>query len=407
MKRFFLIMLAMIITLVCYADQNTTAPPATKVLLGNERIDEPQYSKLLENKRLGIFTNQSGVNSKMELTADRLLQKYNLQAIYVPEHGFFGAVEAGETFDNSTYQNINVYSLYGKDRRPSADMLANIDAIVVDIQDVGTRHYTYFSSLAYIMEECAKLNKEVIILDRPNPLGGAVQGPIMKPENATFIGLYAIPLRHGMTIGEFAKYINQEENINCKLSIIPMMNWRRNMLWKDTGLPWVQSSPLIPTAESTLLYGITGVCGDTNISVGVGTAKPFHFAGAAYADAKQLKSALDALQIKGVLFRSACYIPRYGINDGKNIQGVEIYLTSPHKVNLPELGYQIAYTFRQLYPDYIEYPERGYHLPGYKVDIALGENSIRLGEEPHATFARWEKECLEFQNKASIYLLYK
>lgn len=407
MKKIFLLILSIMLITGCTANKDTHDPTLPKVILGNERIDEPEYNKLLQNKRLGIFTNQSGVNSKMELTVDRLNNKYGLQAIYVPEHGFFGAITAGEQVDDTYYNGIKVFSLYGKYRKPSADMLAPIDAMVIDIQDVGTRHYTYFSSLAYIMEECAKLDKEVIILDRPNPLGGAMQGPVLKAENSTFIGLYTIPLRHGLTIGEFAQYINKEEKINCKLSVIPMKNWNHNMLWQDTGLEWVQSSPLIPTADTALLYAVTGVCGDTNISVGVGTAKPFHFVGADYADAQKLKVALDALNIKGVLFRSASYIPRYGNNKGKSIQGVEIYLLEPHKINLPELEYQLAYTFRQLYPEQIKYPERGYRQPGYKVDIALGESSMRIGENPQTVFTRWQNECAAFHKKAEAYLLYK
>lgn len=404
-KIFFLLLVFLLITGCTPAKQEQ--PAAGQTILGTDRLAEPEYSKLLQGKALGLFTNQSGVNSKLELTADRLGKNYTLKAIYVPEHGFYSAVRAGQKIKNSAYNNIPVYSLYGDNRRPTPAMLKDIDAMVVDIQDVGTRHYTYFSSLAYIMEECAKLNKEVIVLDRPNPLGGTVQGPVLKPEYATFIGLYSIPLRHGLTIGEYARYINEEEQIKCQLQVVPMKNWQRNMLWQDTGLEWVQPSPLIPTAETALLYGVTGICGDTNLAVGVGTAKPFHFVGADYVNAQQLKQALDALGLEGVRFRSASFIPRYGKNENKCIQGVEIYLTSPSTVNLPELEYAIASTVKALYPDRLEFPERGYKQPGYKVDIALGENSLRQGEEPKSTFARWHKECAEFQKKAQPYLLYK
>lgn len=405
-KIIFLLLVCMLLSGCGTAKQDPSAA-AERTILGTERIDEPEYSKLLQGKALGLFTNQSGVNGSLELTADRLGQSYCLKAIYVPEHGFYSAVRAGKKIQNSTYNDVPIYSLYGDNRRPTPAMLEGIDVMVVDIQDVGTRHYTYFSSLAYIMEECAKLNKDVIILDRPNPLGGAVQGPVLKPEYATFIGLYSIPLRHGLTIGEYAQYINKEENINCKLQVIPMKNWKRSMLWQDTGLEWVQPSPLISTVETAILYGVTGICGDTNMAVGVGTAKPFHFVGAEYANAHQLKQALDSLGLKGVRFRSASFIPRYGRNKDKCIQGVEIYITNPRTVNLPELEYTIASTVMALYPNNVEFTKRGYKQPGYKADIALGEDSLRQGEAPQQAFARWQKECEEFQKKAEPYLLYK
>lgn len=407
MRKIIFLLLVCLLLAGCGTAKQDSSAAAERTILGTERIDEPEYSKLLQGKALGLFTNQSGVNGNLELTADRLDQRYDLKAIYVPEHGFYSAVRAGKKIQNSTYNNLPIYSLYGDNRRPTPSMLEDIDAMVVDIQDVGTRHYTYFSTLAYIMEECAKLNKEVIILDRPNPLGGTVQGPVLKPEYATFIGLYSIPLRHGLTIGEYAKYINQEEHINCKLQVIPMKNWKRSMLWQDTGLEWVQPSPLIPTSETAILYGVTGICGDTNMAVGVGTAKPFHFVGAEYANAHQLKEALDSLGLEGVRFRSASFIPRYGKNKDKCIQGVEIYITNPKTVNLPELEYTIASTVMSLYPSNVEFTKRGYKQPGYKADIALGEDSLRQGEAPQQAFARWQKECTEFQKKAQPYLLYK
>ena len=215
MRKIIFLLLVFLLLAGCAPVQQQPAPEA-KTILGTDRINEPEYSKLLQNKALGLFTNQSGVNNSLQLTADSLREKYSLKAIYVPEHGFYSAVRAGKKINHSAYNSIPIYSLYGDNRRPTPAMLNGIDAMVVDIQDVGTRHYTYFSSLAYIMEECAKLNKEVIILDRPNPLGGAVQGPVLKPEHATFIGLYSIPLRHGLTIGEYAQYINKTNYIKSR-----------------------------------------------------------------------------------------------------------------------------------------------------------------------------------------------
>ena len=393
-------LLIMLLTMTAAAKEN-------RVTLGIERIDEPFVQEQLAGKMLGLFTNQSGVDSRLRSSVALLQEKYNLTALFVPEHGLFGAVAAGETFASHSYKNIPVHSLYGATRRPTPEMLAQIDAMVVDIQDVGIRHYTYFSSLAYIMEECAKEKKQVIVLDRPNPLGGTIQGPVLKPEYKTFIGLYELPLRHGLTIGEFARYINSTQHIDCDLKVIPMKGWHRRQLWQDTGLPWVQTSPLIPTPETALLYGVTGVCGDSNLSVGVGTAKPFYFVGAPFADADAVKAALDARHLAGVAFRAARFTPRYGAYQDELVQGVEIYLTDVRRVNLPELDYTLLSTFKSLYPEQIKTPERGYGSKGYKLDIALGESSLREGEAAETAFARWQQECADFTQQVKPYLLYK
>ncbi len=379
----------------------------TKTILGIERMQEPEIAAIFAGKRVGVFTNQSGIDSKLNSSIDLLRDKLTVNAIFVPEHGLLGAVAAGEKFSDSKYEGITVYSLYGNSRRPSKEMLESIDIIAVDIQDVGVRHYTYTSSLAYIMEECAKFNKQVVVFDRPNPLGGAIQGPVLKEKFKSFIGLYTIPLRHGLTIGEFAAYINTEEKINCNLKVIPMKNWRRSMLWQDTKLPWVQTSPLIPTAETTFLYGTTGVCGDTNLSVGVGTAKPFYFIGAPFADADKVVKSLQNLGIEGVAFRKAAFTPKYGKYKDELVKGAEIYILNPREVNFPELGYLLANTMQKLYSkEMAELPARS-GSKGLVVEIALGEDSLVKQEEPVKVFARWRQECQLFKEKSSPYLLYK
>ncbi len=399
MRKIFLLFICCLLLAACSVD--------ARVILGVERLAEPEVQAILTKQRLGLFTNQSGVDSKLNSSVDLVRSQYNLTAIFVPEHGLFGAVAAGEKFGSHEYEKIPVHSLYGDSRRPSKKMLDAIDVMLVDIQDVGIRHYTYFSSLAYIMEECAKQHKKIVVLDRPNPLGGAMQGPVLKEQYATFIGLYPIPLRHGLTIGEFARYINTEQKINCRLEVVPLKNYRRRMLWRDTKLPWVLTSPLIPTADTALLYGVTGVSGDSNLSVGVGTAQPFQLIGAPFADAREVKQALDALQLHGAAFRAAAFTPRYGAYAGELVQGVEIYLTDKRHVNLPELDYLLLSTFRRLYPDKLSFPERGYGAEGYKLDIALGESSLREGETPETAFARWREECAAFAQQVQPYLLYE
>lgn len=412
-KLLFILSMIMLLPLSGFAGHNKVSTATTmttdkqvKTCLGIDRVGEPAVDAKLANQRVGIFSNQSGINSKLENSVDVLLNKYNVTAIFTPEHGLLGAIAAGEDYGDEKYKGITVYSLYGENRRPTKAMLDTVDVIAVDIQDVGVRHYTYTSSLAYIMEECAKYNKKVVIFDRPNPLGGAVEGPMLKPQFKSFIGLYELPLRHGLTLGEFARYINAEANINCPLEVVTMKNWHRNMLWSDTKLPWVQPSPRIPTAETAILYDITGICGDTNLSIGTGTAKPFYFVGAPYADAEQVKQKLEQLNIQGIGFRKAGFVPYTGNFSGELVQAVELYVSDPKLINLPELGYSIAYTFQELYPEQLiklpVFPETTEH----SINLALGEDSLMKHEKPTDVFPRWRKECEAFKAKAKAYYLY-
>lgn len=396
----------LLILLSCLLMLLTANLCSAQVTLGVERLGEPEVQRLLAQKRIGLFTNQSGVDSKLTSSVELVKRHADLQAIFVPEHGLFGAVAAGDEVQSHDYAGIPVISLYGDTRRPTQEMLEKIDALLVDIQDVGIRHYTYFSSLAYIMEECAKHDKEVIILDRPNPLGGAIEGPVLKKEYATFVGLFPLPLRHGLTIGEFARYINKTQKINCKLEVVRMKGWKRSMLWEDTGLPWVMTSPQIPTAETALLYGVTGVIGDSTLSVGIGTTKPFAFVGAPFAEAQQVKAALGALEINGVAFRTASFTPRYGEYAGELVRGVEVYVLDARKVNLAELQYKIYLALKKLYPEKVQSQKREY-ADGYKMDIVLGESSLRECADEKETFARWQKECTDFAEEVQPYLLYK
>lgn len=393
-----------VFALLLLLSNQPAAETAARVVPGVERVAE--YDGLLQGKRVGLLTNQTGVDSKLRSTVDILWERYHLTALFVPEHGFYGAIKAGEEFSDDDFHGLEVFSLYGDSKRPSDEMLQEIDVLCVDLQDIGVRHYTYVSSMAYAMEACAKAGKPVVVFDRPNPLGGKIEGPVLKPGYESFIGLYAMPLRHGLTIGEYAAYINGHYGIGCQLTVIPMKNWKRSMLWQDTGLLWVGTSPLIPTADTVFLYAVTGVAGDTSLSVGVGTAKPFYYVGAPFADEEQVYAALTELNLPYVLFRPAAFIPRYGKYKDELVKGVEIYLTEPDKVNTAELGYLIVYKLHQLYPEQVLFPERGY-VDGYKADIALGEDSLRLHEAPETVFARWRSEDAAFAREIRPYLLYK
>lgn len=394
------------VCLFMFACTNAQADNKGKgTVIGLERIKETKTFDRLKGKRVGVFTNQTGVDRNMRTSTDVLRDYFNVTAIFTPEHGLEGVVKAGEKVGDSSYKNIPVISLYGKSRRPSKEMLDRVDAIVVDIQDVGVRHYTYISSVAYLLEECAKYKKKIVILDRPNPLGGVMQGPVIKPENLTFIGIAEIPLRHGLTMGEFALFYNGEQKINCDLEVVKMKNWKRNMLWRDTGLPWVQTSPHIPTADTAIAYCVMGFCGDAGIDNGVGTTKPFAFAGATWADGEKIKNFLDDLKIKGVAWRKATYAKN--ISNNAVFQGVEFFVNDPINVNLPELGYQITNSFRTLYPTkFTDFPRSPYDKK-YRLLKSLGEDSVLKNEKPAAVFKRWTKECEDFRAKSEPYLLYK
>ena len=248
-----------------------TAIRREPVKLGIDNVDD--YLYLFKDKRVGLITNQTGVNSQLESTIDVLRQKANMVALFSPEHGIRGAAAAGDKVasgvDGKT--GIPVHSLYGATRKPTAEMLADIDVLCFDIQDVGARFYTYISTMAYAMESCREQNKLFVVFDRPNPIGGeAVEGPVLKQGLQSFIGLYPIPIRHGMTVGELARLFNEEFNINTDLAVVKMSGWQRRMYWEDTGLTWIMTSPNIPTPDTALVYPGTGLLGGTNISEGVG-----------------------------------------------------------------------------------------------------------------------------------------
>lgn len=385
-------------------DHKKAAAQGPAVTLGIERLGE--YAQLFAGKRVGLITNQTGVDSKLRSSEDILLEQTDLTGIFVPEHGLFGAIAAGDDVEGAEYKGVKVYSLYGATKRPTPAMLDTIDVMTVDIQDVGARHYTYISTMAYAMEECAKAGKKFVVFDRPNPLGGMIEGPTLKKGQESFIGLYPVPLRHGMTIGEYARYINDTQKLGLDLTVIPMQGWQRWMYWQDTGLPWVGTSPQIPTAATALYYVTTGILGDTDLSVGIGTTKPFYYVGAPFADKEELAAKLNGLQLPGVHFRPAAFIPAYGAFAGELCQGVELYITDAEAYRAAATGANILRCIEELYPDKVVYPAR-YGGEGYKIDIALGETALRAGVPLERLLPRWDREAQEFAEQVQPYLLYK
>ena len=298
----------------------------------------------LKGRRVGLVTNPSGVDRHLKSTIDILFEapEVNLVALYGPEHGVRGDVYAGgkvaDTKDEAT--GLPVYSLYGATRKPTPEMLDGIDVMVYDIQDVGARSYTFISTLGLVMEACAAKDIEVMVLDRPNPLSGnKIEGCYVEQPFNSFVSQYRIPYVYGLTVGELATMINEEglnrgqkgdqEPVKCKLTVVPMEGWTRDMLYEDTGLPWVLPSPNIPFKESPMYYVSSGLCGELYgfMNIGVGYTLPFQVFGAEWLDPDKLKSRLESYELPGISFRTIWYKPYFGSLAGKLVKGLHFFFT--------------------------------------------------------------------------------
>src|SRR6185436_12713586 len=284
--------------------------------LGLEVLLESKLN-LLQGARVGLIVNPASIDSRFRHAADRFHQhpQINLTALFGPQHGI-----RGETQDNmiewqsfrDKRTGLPAYSLYGETRKPTPEMLDGVDVLVFDIQDVGTRVYTFIYTMALAMEAARDCGKRFVVLDRPNPINGVqIEGNILEPEFQSFVGMFPIPMRHGMTIGELALIFNQEFGIGCDLEVVQMEGWHRNMWFEDTGLPWVMPSPNMPTVDTAIVYPGTVMFEGTNISEGRGTTRPFELTGAPWPIAERFAEQLNALKLDGVLFRPAVFEPTF------------------------------------------------------------------------------------------------
>ncbi len=328
---------------------------------GIEVLRENGFEQL-KGKRVGLITNPTGVDNSLKSTIDILNEApdVKLVALFAPEHGVRGDVTAGATVSNTVdaTTGVKVYSLYGTTKKPTAEMLANVDALVYDIQDNGCRSYTFISTMAMAMEQCARLGKEFVVLDRPNPLGGnKVEGLSTDADDISFVSYLRIPYIYGLTPGELARMIVGENMIKSdrplKLTVIPMEGWDREMLFEDTVMPWVLPSPHIPTPQTALFYPATGILGELDyMSIGVGYTMPFRCFAAEWVDATKLADALTNLHIPGVAFRPMHYKPYYGLNKGVNIHGVELYITDYDQAPLTLIQFYVMETVAKMYPSH-------------------------------------------------------
>lgn len=358
-----------------------------KIKLGIEVLEEDDFQPLL-GKRVALVTNPSGVDSKLISTIDILNngEGFELVALFGPEHGIRGNVEGGDKIDNSIdlKTGLPVYSLYGSSYNPDSVALANIDVFVYDIQDIGCRSYTYISTLGKIMESASKFNKQVIVLDRPNPLGGnRIEGSIVEADFFSFIGQYPIPYVYGLTVGELAKLINEEGMLNkgvkCNLEIIPMKNWKREFVFEDTGLMWVPTSPHIPHKDSPFFYVMSGIVGELRdvISIGVGYTLPFQTFAYKNVNGIELAEKLNGLELEGLRFMPISYTPYYAFSQGETISGVEVFITNYNTAPLMKTQLYVLQELKKIYPDYNIFEEtKRRHLNAF--DKAMGTDILRM-----------------------------
>lgn len=317
--------------------------------LGIENLDK--YIHLFKNKRVGLITNHTGLNQNMESTIDILKERVNLVALFAPEHGVRGDIEAGDKVDSyiDPSTNLTVYSLYGETRKPTEEMLKDIDILCYDIQDVGVRFYTYIYTMAYSMIAAKENNIEFIVFDRPNPLGGEkVEGNILDLKYRSFVGYYPLVQRYGLTVGELAELFNNEYNINSKLHVIPLEGWKRNMTFNQTGLDWILPSPNLPTMISSFAYLATCYFEGTNISEGRGTTKPFEFFGSPWLKNKELIERLNKEKHTGVKFRETYFTPLMSKYKNEFCKGVEVIVTNIDEFNPVLLGMSLLINIKEL-----------------------------------------------------------
>ncbi|GHT54026.1 hypothetical protein FACS189451_08310 [Bacteroidia bacterium] len=410
MKKLFLVIAALLVVNGLSA----------RVKPGIEVLQENRF-KQLEGKRVGLLTNPTGVDSRLKSTIDILFEapEVKLIALYSPEHGIRGDVTAGGEIGNSKDERtgLPVYSLYGRNKKPSPEMLQGIDVLVYDMQDIGCRSYTYISTMGLAMEAAAENNLEFVVLDRPNPLGGnRFEGqPHVESQLVSMVSQFPITYVHGFTVGELAHFLNDEgllkDRVKCPLTVVKMKGWKRKMNFEATGLPWVISSPHVPHANTAYFYAMSGILGELySFNIGVGYTLPFELFAAEWIDAEKLTANLNGLKIPGVQFRPIHYKPYYGAQKDVYLHGVQTYITDAGKIPLTLIQFYVMQECHQLFPDKNVFelcePSR---LNMF--DKVCGTSQIRETFSQTFTVASiqeiWNKDVDNFKKKAKQYFLYR
>ena len=412
MKKFFIVSL---LCILCGAAQAQNI----KIKTGIEVLKEQNF-KCLEGKRVGLITNPTGVDNQMKSTVDILHEapNVNLVALYGPEHGVRGDVHAGDHVTDNTDAStgLPVYSLYGKTRKATPEMLKDVDVLVYDIQDNGCRSFTYISTMGLAMEAAAENGKELIVLDRPNPLGGLkIEGNLAEDDCISFVSQFKIPYIYGLTCGELALMLNAEKMLTdgkqCKLQVVKMKGWKRKMDYVQTGLQWIPSSPHVPHTHSSFFYPVSGILGELGyMSIGVGYTIPFQMFAAPWVEAEKLAKNLNSLNVPGIVFRPMYLKPFYSVGKGELLQGVQVHIMDVQKAPLSDIQFLVMQELAALYPDRAVFDhadEKRFRM----FDLVCGSKFIR---EQFTKTNRWEdvrdywyKDVEDFRKLSKKYYLYK
>jgi len=383
-------------------------------------IFEKHLPKELHGLRIGLLVHPASINRKFENAVNIFLKsrKFKLKALFGPQHGIFGEtqdnmVEWKGFMDKQT--GLPVYSLYSNIRKPQPSMLKDIDAMVIDLQDIGSRYYTFIWTMELCMQACLEMSKSIVILDRPNPLGGnLIEGPVLDMNYISFVGQCPLPIRHGMTIGEIGNYLKNEFYPSLNFYIIPMQGWERRMWFDMTGLPWVMPSPNMPTLDTATVYPGMCLLEGTNISEGRGTTRPFEIFGAPFVEPETLVKKLKTFRLSGVFFRPMYFQPTFQKYSGKLCGGAQIHVTDREKFKPFKTGVAIIKAVHDLYPEHFRWrqPPYEYETEKIPIDILAGADRLRKDIESGKTLEYmeewWKKQCMEFQRKVrEKFLIYR
>lgn len=348
------------------------------ILCGADRIAE--YALLFKNKRIGLITNPTGANASFVQTADIFAKKYKLQALFAPEHGVRGDAQDGQSITSYIDEATGavVHSIYGEMRAPKPEMLKNIDVMVYDIQDVGSRYYTFIYTMANCLAACGEAGIPFVVLDRPNPLGGAiVAGTAMQPQNRSFIGMYDIPQQYGLTCGELANFFNATEHLGAEVTVVPLQSWERKYLQPDYFMPQISPSPNLPCFESVLLYNGTCLFEGLNVSEGRGTTKPFQYVGAPFINADKYAQKLNSLSLSGVYFRPVYFTPMFSKYKGQLCGGVQAHIINAREVKPLYMGAAMVLCLKSMYPNELVFVPPNHEKGDFTLDLLWGSSYLR------------------------------
>lgn len=406
----------LLLFILCAVFVNINAQKIT-IKTGIEVLKEQKF-KILDGKRVGLITNPTGVDNNMKSTIDILNEapNVNLVALFAPEHGVRGDAHAGDHVDNVTdpKTGLPVYSLHGKTRVPTPEMLEGIDVLVYDIQDIGCRSFTYISTMGLAMEAAAEQGIEFVVLDRPNPLGGIkVEGGLVEDGFISFVSQFKIPYVYGLTCGELALLLNGENMLKkqCKLQVVKMKSWKRKMRYEETGLQWIPSSPHIPQPISAIFYPVSGILGELGyMSIGVGYTIPFQMFAAEWIKADDLAASLNNLHLPGLYFRPMYLKPFYSVGQGKQLEGVQVFIMDYEKARLSEIQFYVMQEVASLYPDKAVF-ENANDKRFRMFDQVAGSDYVRLNFAKRNKFADisgfWDDAVAPFRQLSKKYYLYK